>query len=189
MRRAELVVIGGSWGGLDAVVHVLACLPASYPVPVALVLHRSPDAPADALASFLASRCALEVEEVDDKDELRPGTLHVSPADYHLLVDDHHLALSVDAPVRYSRPSIDVLFESAAEELGDGVVAVLLTGANDDGSRGLLRVKQCGGMTIAQDPATAARSEMPRSAVDAGAVDMVMSLEEIAAFLATLAAR
>jgi two-component system chemotaxis response regulator CheB len=123
------------------------------------------------------------VREVDDKDELRRGTVYVAPADYHLMVERTHFELSVDAPVSYSRPSIDVLFESAADAFRDGVVGVLLTGANADGTEGLRRIRDFGGLTLVQDPETAERPEMPESAIRAGVVDRVVPIEGLASAL------
>ena len=181
-----LVVIGGSWGGLVAVRTVLAVLPDDYGVPVVVVLHRSAHAWEGGLISALEQDVRLPVVEADDKAMLRPGTVYIAPADYHLLVEGDHLALSLEAPVRYSRPSIDVLFESAAASYGDQLVAVLLTGANDDGSRGIAEVKRRGGRTFVQDPSTAERPEMPAAAIATDAIDRILPLDAIGALLAAV---
>jgi two-component system chemotaxis response regulator CheB len=128
---------------------------------------------------FFETRCPLPVREVDDKDEIKPGHVYIAPADYHTLVEPGHFALSIDAPVMFSRPSIDVLFESAADSYGSELVAVVLTGANDDGSRGVRYVHERGGLTIVQDPATAERPEMPAAALATGLIDRVLPIEEI----------
>ncbi len=185
---AEIVVAGCSWGGLEALGRVLAALPAGLPVPVVAVLHRAPDAAGDPLVEALGRQSALPVREVDDKDDVTAGVVHVAPADYHLLVTREGFELSIDDPVRFSRPSIDVLFESAADEYRAGVLAVLLTGANEDGTAGLRRVRQAGGHALVQDPATAARPEMPRAAVRAGLADAVLALDEMAPAIARLCA-
>jgi two-component system chemotaxis response regulator CheB len=180
----ELVVMGASWGGLDAASVVLEGLPPGFRVPVVLAQHRSPNMRGGLLERALAARSALPVMEVDDKDALERGRVYVAPADYHLMVGPRGaVALSVDAPVGHARPSIDVLFESAADTYGVGLVAVLLTGATDEGTAGLRAVRERGGQTIVQDPSTAERSEMPAAAVEAGVADRVLPLDQIPAAL------
>lgn len=180
----ELVVIGASWGGLEAVSSLLMQLSPDFPVPILVAQHRSGDMNDGVLERALGRHTALPVKEIDDKDAVVPGVVYVAPADYHLLVEGRgRVALSVDAPVAYSRPSIDVLFETAADTYGGGVAAVLLTGANEDGTAGLAAVKRRGGITIVQDPETAERREMPESAVRAGVADTVLALEDIPAAL------
>lgn len=171
--NSELVVVGGSWGGFEAVCGLLSPLPADTHVPIVVALHRSARSQDGALEHMLARALELEVVVVEDKSPLRPGCVHLAPADYHLLIEDGSLALSTDALVQYSRPSIDVLFESAAEEYKAGVIAVLLTGANSDGAAGISRVKSSGGITMAQDPATAVKARMPQAAIATGHVDIV----------------
>lgn len=183
MTAERLVVVGGSWGGLDAVGQVVAHLDDDCEFAVAVALHRAANSPEGALVSYVQARCRLAVSEAEDKDAIEPGRVYVAPADYHLLVEPGRFALSIDAPVQYSRPSIDVLFESAADAYGDNSVAVLLTGANDDGCRGLRHVKRRGGMTLVQDPTTAVRREMPDAAIASGAVDKVLPLDQIAKLL------
>jgi two-component system chemotaxis response regulator CheB len=179
---ARLAVIGASWGGMRALGEVLAGLDPANQLCLAVAQHRSPDTD-QTLARYLDRSCPLPVREVDDKDPIRPGVVYLAPGDYHLLVEPGHLALSTEGAVRFSRPSIDVLFETAADAYGDALVAVVLTGANDDGCRGLLAVKAAGGYVIAQDPDTAERPEMPTGALASGTVDVVLPLEEIAAEL------
>ncbi|MGI8686108.1 MAG: chemotaxis protein CheB [Acidimicrobiales bacterium] len=176
----RLAVVGGSWGGLDALGRLVGLLEPSATLTVAAALHRAANGPEGALVSYLRARSRLPVREAEDKDELEPGHIYLAPADYHLLVERGRFALSIDAPVLYSRPSIDVLFESAADAYGDATTAVVLTGANDDGCRGLREVKRRGGVTLVQDPATAVRREMPEAAIATGAVDEVLAVEEIA---------
>jgi len=144
----------------------------------AVALHRGPSED-DTLVRFLGGCCPLPVREVDDKEAIEPGCVYVAPAEYHLLVDDGEFSLSTEGPVRFSRPSIDVLFETAADVYGAELVAVLLTGANGDGCLGMHAVKNAGGRTIAQDPATAERPEMPATAIAAGVVDEVLDVEGI----------
>ena len=188
----QIAVIGGSWGGSAAVSDLLSHLTAACKLPVVVALHRgigSTSATHDVLVNSLQRRSALPVVEAEDKTELEGGRVLVAPSDYHLLIEDHHVALTTEAPVRFSRPSIDVLFESAADAYGSGVAAVLLTGANDDGARGLVAVKQRGGITFVQDPQTAVRREMPEAAIATGAVDRVLPVPAIAAALESLGKR
>jgi two-component system chemotaxis response regulator CheB len=181
----RLVVIGASWGGLDALNVVLGGLPERFDAPVAIVQHRSALSVDDGLAATIDRGSALPVVEADDKVVLVPGTVYLAPADYHLLVErPGQLALSVDERVNQARPSIDVLFESAADAYGGEVIGVLLTGANEDGAAGLRAIRDRGGLCVVQDPATATRSRMPQSAIDAGAADVVAPLPQIAALLA-----
>src|SRR3954471_13714118 len=180
----RLVVIGASWGGLDALSVVLGALPARFDAPVAIVHHRSALSGDDGLAATIDRSSALPVVEAEDKAVLEPGTAYLAPADYHLLVErPGQLALSVDDRVNQARPSIDVLFESAAEAYGADVIGVLLTGANQDGAEGLRAIRDGGGLCVVQDPATAVRPRMPQLAIDAGAADVVAALPEIAALV------
>ncbi len=188
MIQARVAVIGGSWGGLDAVRVVLADLRDDLSLAVVLILHRGSDAPEDALVRYFQSFSSLPVAEVQDKDLIEPGHVYLAPPDYHLLVEEDHFALSLEAPVSYSRPSIDATLETAADAHGPAVVAVVLTGANEDGAAGLKAVKRHGGRTYVQDPATAVRAEMPTAAIRTGAADQVLSIEEIAAELNRLGA-
>lgn len=185
MRRdCELIVVGGSWGGLDAASALLAAVPADEVLPaVAIVLHRNARS-GDALPRALSVRSGRSVVEALDKAPIEPGRIYVAPADYHLLVEPSYFALSVDEPVSYSRPSIDLLFESAAASYRERVVAVLLSGTGRDGTAGMVEVKRRGGFTVAQDPADAERGEMPAAAIAEGAVDEIVPLSAIGQFLA-----
>lgn len=179
----ELVAVGTSWGGLEALGRLLGNLPPHFRTPIAVVQHRGAGTPDGAMQKYLADRCALAIVDVEDKEPIEPGHVYLAPPDYHMLVDDGFLALSLEASVAHSRPSVDVLFESAAESHGPGVVAVVLTGANADGSRGVLAVRAAGGTVMAQDPAEAERSEMPAAAIATGAVHEVHRLEGLASRL------
>jgi two-component system chemotaxis response regulator CheB len=183
-RPPELVVVGASWGGLEAVAALLDGLEGSLAVPMVLVQHRGVQA--SELARLLGRHTAGTVREADDKEEILPGRLYVAPPDYHLLVEPGRFALSTEAPVRFSRPSIDVLFESAADSYGAGVIGVLLTGANDDGARGLEHIRARGGLVLVQDPATAARGDMPRAAIARLAPDQIAPVAGLAATLVDL---
>ena len=179
----DLIAIGASWGGLHAIGTVLGGLPGDFEPAIVVAQHRSPDSVAGMLTEALGRKSALPVCEADDKEAVRPGQVHLAPPDYHLYVEDGHFELSVDAPVSFSRPSIDVLFESVADSYGARAIGILLTGANDDGAAGLLRIRQSGGLTIVQDPDEAERDEMPRAALALDAAEQVCPLDSIAPFL------
>jgi two-component system, chemotaxis family, protein-glutamate methylesterase/glutaminase len=179
----ELICIGASWGGLDAVGRLLAGMPDEVDLPIAVAMHRHPTAAAGALAELLNIRLARVVQDVDDKTVLERGYVYIAPPDYHLLVEPGSLALSVDERVQYARPSIDVLFESAAHAYGAGVIGIILTGANEDGAAGLAEIKRRGGIAVVQDPAGAARRTMPDAAIAATTADAVLPVEEIGQFL------
>lgn len=183
----DLVVVGTSWGGLAALRTLVAGLPTSFKMAITLVQHRHKDSD-HLLQALLQERSALEVCEVEDKMPLRQGRIYVAPADYHTLVEPGHFSLSTEAPVRFSRPSIDVTFLSAADSYGHRTVGVVLTGANADGSVGLRRISDRGGMAIVQDPATAESALMPTSAVKSVPRARVMPMIEIVKFLAALPA-
>jgi two-component system, chemotaxis family, protein-glutamate methylesterase/glutaminase len=176
---AKIVVIGASVGGLSAIKIVLQNLPVDLASPIIVVQHRHPDS-RDKLRDILQEDTSLKVREVEDKDEILPGYVYLAPADYHLLVESGLFALSTDEPVSYARPSIDVLFESAADIYGKQVIGVILTGANEDGVQGLKMVKLHFGFAIVQEPTTAECSVMPQAAINAVAVDWILPLEEIA---------
>ncbi len=188
MMGHRVVVMGASWGGLRALAQVLGGLPSTFASAIAITQHRSRDSQTGALAASLAAVCPLPVREVEDKDPLDPGCVHLAPADYHLLLEAGALALSTDERVQFSRPSIDVLFESAAAVYGPRVVAVVLTGANADGAAGIAEVRRRGGLTVVQDPATAERRAMPDAAIATGAAQRVLPLEGIAPLLVELCA-
>jgi two-component system, chemotaxis family, protein-glutamate methylesterase/glutaminase len=177
-----LVIVGASWGGLQALRWVLEGLPADFPTPIVVAQHRSTDS-SDVMVRMVQSHSALAISEASDKDVLEAGHVYIAPPDYHLLVEPGSLALSTDEFVHHSRPSIDVAFESAATAYADRLVGVILTGANEDGSAGLKRIREAGGVTVVQDPATAARPEMPSAAMAAVTGARVLPLRKIAPFL------
>jgi two-component system, chemotaxis family, protein-glutamate methylesterase/glutaminase len=180
-----VVVIGTSLGGLEALSVLLKALPRDFPVPIAIVQHRA-RVEDSGFERLLASQSALPVVEANDKDSLEPGRVYVAPADYHLLLERSSLALSTAAPASYARPSIDVLFESAADAHGASVVGLILTGSNHDGALGCQRIKARGGRVFVQDPDTAQSSAMPRAALAATKVDAVLPLGELGAHLSKL---
>lgn len=174
-------------GGVEALKVVLGRLPKDFSLPIIIVHHTSPDAGSE-LANLLDAQCAIRVKEADEAEQLLPGTAYLAPPNYHVLVErDGTLALSVDLPVNYARPSVDVLFESAADTFGAGLIGVILTGAGSDGSKGLKRIKDRGGCAIIQDPEDAVADPMPRSARAAVQADHVVPLKELAPLLCVLA--
>jgi two-component system, chemotaxis family, protein-glutamate methylesterase/glutaminase len=187
MSRIGLVAIGASWGGLHALRTVLETLPANFGAAIVIAQHRQADSHEGRLTELLGRRCALAVAEAEDKQALDPAVVLVAPPDYHLLVEGAAVALSVDAPLHCSRPSIDVLFGSAANACGDRVAGVVLTGASADGADGLARIVARGGTAIVQDPDTATRREMPAAALRATPEARVLELEQIGPTLTELA--
>ncbi len=180
-----LVAIGSSWGGMRALQAVLGPLPRSFGSTIVVAQHRDPDAEDDLLSHLLERHTALPIRDAEHGDALEPGCVLLAPPGYHLLVEDACVSLSVDEPVQFARPSIDVLFQSAADEFGPRAIGVVLTGANADGAEGLAAIKRRGGYTIVQDPATAERREMPEAALAVGP-HAVAPLGEIARMLCEL---
>jgi len=186
--RVAAIVVGGSAGALDALSQILPAIPARFAIPIALVLHVHPSKPSY-LAQVLGARCSLTVKEAEDKEPIAPATLYLAPPNYHLLVERGGcFSLSVDDPVLFSRPAIDVLFESAADAFGAGLVGLLLTGGSEDGARGLAEIKRKGGLTVVQAPSTASAPTMPEAALRLSAIDHVLPVAEIGPFLARLGA-
>lgn len=184
--RHAALVIGGSAGSVDALMHILPALPASLRAAVFVVLHLPRERPS-LLCDIFQPRCALPLREAQDKEPVEPGTVYFAPPDYHLLVDaGPTLALSVDAPVHFSRPSIDVLFESAADAYGARLVGLLLSGANQDGAGGLAAIHARGGHAIVQDPASAAVPTMPEAALARCAPDRILDPRHIASHLVAM---
>ena len=187
MKPPELVAIGTSLGGLNALTVLLNTLPAQFPVPIVVVQHRTITQDGGGLAQLLQEHTTLTVVEAEDKMALQAHSVYLAPADYHLLVEEPgQLALSTDPPVRAARPSIDVLFQTAAEAYGAAMLGVLLTGASADGAEGLALVKARGGRAIVEDPATAECRTMPAAGLAATAVDYVLPLGRIGEHLVTL---
>jgi two-component system chemotaxis response regulator CheB len=183
----DLVVVGTSWGGLHALRTLVGGLPGSFQMAVTLVQHRHRDSD-HLLRTLLQESSSLRVCEVEDKMPLEHGHIYVAPPNYHTLVEPGHFSLSTEAPVRFSRPSIDVTFSSAADSYTHRTVGIVLTGANADGADGLRRISDRGGLAIVQDPDTAESRLMPTAARQAVPRARVMSLEAMSAFLATLPA-
>lgn len=188
-RSFQAVVIGVSTGGVHALQQLLGQLAEDFPLPILIVQHIRADA-GSGLAKLLDEGCALHVKEADEQDEILPGTVYLAPPNYHLLVErDGFLSLSADPYVSFARPSVDVLFESAAAVFGPQLIGVVLTGANYDGSQGLKTIKHKGGVAIVQNPADAEARQMPQAAIAATAVDYVVALDGMAPLLQKLAQR
>jgi two-component system, chemotaxis family, protein-glutamate methylesterase/glutaminase len=185
--RIDAIVIGASAGGVDALSVILPALPPGLRASLFIVLHLPRERPS-LLADIFASKCALQVKEAEDKMRVEPGTVYFAPPDYHLLIDKGpQLALSIDELVHFSRPSIDVLFESAADIYAERLMGIILTGANADGTAGLAAIHRSGGVTIVQEPDSAQVPLMVLSALARTPVDFVMPLKDIAVLLQTLA--
>jgi two-component system chemotaxis response regulator CheB len=188
--RIDAVAIGASAGGVEALSMLLPAVPAALRAAILIVLHL-PRERASVLAEIFSAKCARPVREAVDKEPVEPGTVYFAPPDYHLLVDragpaGAHLALSADDLVNFSRPSIDVLFESAADVYGQRLIGIILTGANHDGAAGLAAVHEAAGITVVQHPDTAQSSLMPMAAIKRSPVDYVLTLEQIAELLRSL---
>lgn len=179
----EVIAVGASWGGLQAVGTLLEGIPTELDQPIVVAQHRSAESSRGVLESLLQGHTRRPVCEPADKEPIERSHVYVAPPDYHLLVEGGHFALSVDARVQFARPSIDVLFESVAEAYRDRAIGIVLTGANEDGAAGLAAIKRNGGVSIVQDPSTATRKAMPEAALAAAEADAVLPLEEIGPFL------
>ena len=186
-NRIDAVVVGASAGGVEALGEILPTLPADFRPALLVVLHLPRERPS-LLVEIYEKRCALPVREADDKEPIEPGTVYFAPPDYHMLVEkSRQIALSTDEPVYYSRPSIDVLFESAADVYADRLLGIIMTGANEDGAAGLLAVHRAGGVTVVQEPDTAKVPVMVVSALQRNPADFVLPLSGIAELLKGLA--
>jgi two-component system, chemotaxis family, protein-glutamate methylesterase/glutaminase len=181
--RAEAIVVGASAGAVDALSAILPTLAADYPLPIMVVVHLPPDRNS-ILAELFRTKCRVAVREAEDKESIVASTVYFAPPDYHLLVEQNkRLSLSSDEPISYSRPAIDVLFESGADAYGAGLIGIILTGANSDGARGLRAVRDAGGAVLVQDPNLAQICDMPQAALKECPEALTMSLKEIAAYL------
>jgi two-component system chemotaxis response regulator CheB len=184
--KAEAIVIGASAGAIDALSQILPALPADYALPIFIVVHLPPDAKS-VLAELFVPKCEIEIKEAQDKEAIRPGVVYFAPPNYHLLVEaDGSLSLSSDEPELFSRPSINVLFESAADVYGEGLVGIVLTGANNDGAHGLQMIHEAGGLVLVQDPASAMTGSMPEAALEACPAARVLTLPEMIKLLIQL---
>ncbi|MFL5934803.1 MAG: chemotaxis protein CheB [Gaiellaceae bacterium] len=185
----DVISIGGSWGGLDAVGRLLEGIPIELEQSIVVVLHRAPNAARGVLEWLLQRHIGRPVKEPHDKEEVAKGHVYLAPADYHLLVDGDRFALSVDERVQYARPSIDVLFESVADTYRERAIGIVLTGTNEDGARGLAAIKSRGGVALVQDPRTAEKRQLPEAAIAAAAADAILPIEDMPSFLYGLCVR
>jgi two-component system chemotaxis response regulator CheB len=182
-RSFSSVVIGVSAGGLHALIKVLGELPRDYFLPIIVVQHRGKEYK-KLLEEVLQTKCLLPVKQADEKEIIKPKHIYIAPPDYHLLIElDQTFSLTSDRLVKHSRPSIDLLFTTAAEVYKDELLGIILTGASSDGADGILNIKQAGGYTIAQDPETAEYPYMPQSSISTGAIDIILTLDEIKSYL------
>jgi two-component system, chemotaxis family, protein-glutamate methylesterase/glutaminase len=179
----ELICVGASWGGLHALGRLLADIPDGVEQPIVIAQHRGADSAAAAFAELLGRNTSRPVADVEDKAPIEHKRVYVAPPDYHLLIERGSFALSVDERVHHARPSIDVLFESAADAYRERVIGVILTGSNEDGAAGLARIKERGGVAVIQDPTGAERRAMPDAAIAATVADAVLPLEAIGSFI------
>lgn len=185
--KYEAIVIGVSAGGMEALSIFLPYLPDGFALALIVVQHQYSTSD-DFLARYLNERCNLEVKQADEKESIKQGVIYFASPDYHLMIEeDRTFSLTTDHPVNFARPSIDVLFETAADVYGAKLVGVVLTGANTDGSQGLKKIKELGGLAIVQDPETAEVDTMPKAAMAAAEVDHILPLEEIGPFITKLA--
>lgn len=179
----KAVVIGASAGGIKTIASILSSVKKDFSIPIIVVQHISPNVEHH-ITEYFNSLCQLTVKEADDKEEIKPGFVYLAPSNYHLLIEKNFtLSLSIEERVNYARPSIDVLFETAADAYREKLIGIILTGANSDGSKGLKTIKDYGGITIVQDPKTAEFSAMPMAAAKLINVDYTFSTEEIGKFL------
>lgn len=177
------IVIGASAGGLQALTKLLSGIPKGYFVPIVIVQHRSKQE-RELLEMVLQQKCSIRIKQAEEKEIIKKGVVYFAPPDYHLLIEnDHTISLSIDQAVKYSRPSIDVLFESASLVYRERLIGIVLTGSNDDGANGVRSIFSRKGTTIAQDPVEATYSIMPQSAIRTGAVHHILTLNRILEFL------
>lgn len=183
MKTCEAIIIGGSAGSLDVLIKVLPLLDSTISFPIIIVVHRKPGSD-NMLTDLLSTKTNLRVKEIEEKENILPGIIYLAPSDYHLLIEKNNtFSLDSSEKVNYSRPSIDVTFQSAAEVYKDKLVCFLLSGSNADGVDGLKKVKEAGGKVIIQDPQSAAVSYMPAQAILNVKVDEVLQIEEIADYI------
>ena len=182
----EAIVIGTSSGGMNALKFLFSALPIDFSIPIIIVQHISPHSD-NLWIKLLNINSKLYLKEADEKEKIEHGKVYIAPPNYHLMIERNKtFSLTIDERVNYSRPSIDVLFESAAEAYKNKLIGVILTGSNNDGTNGIKRIQECGGLIIAQDPETAESSYMPASAIATNQPDYILSLEEITALLIKL---
>lgn len=182
-KEYNAIVIGASAGGLYVLISMLKLLPSTYPIPVIVVQHRAKDE-RSLLEEVLQHKCNIRIKQADEKEEIQHGFVYFAPPNYHLLIESNGtFSLSYDSPVNFSRPSIDVLFETAADVYKERLLGIILTGANKDGAQGMKKIRALGGTTIAQQPETADYREMPQAAISTGAIQHILTPDAIGKFL------
>jgi len=184
--KIKIIVIGGSAGSLSVLFQVLPALLPRLKVAIVLVLHRKSSSESS-LSALLGTKTTIPTREVEDKDPVLPGNIYLAPADYHLLLEkDLTFSLDYSEKVNFSRPSLDVTFESAADVFGPALAGILLSGANEDGTAGLIAIKNAGGTVIVQSPGSAQMPFMPQHAINSLPVDLILDVKEITAFINAL---
>ncbi len=185
----QAVVVGSSAGGIRALERLLAPLPNDFPLPIIIVQHLHPNSESY-LPKILSVHCALPVKQAEERETIQNSSVYVAPPNYHLLIEeDHSFSLSLEPPVRYARPSVDVMFETAVYAYRNKLIGIILTGANDDGCEGVKQIKKAGGYVIVQDPKTAEAEAMPKAAIAAATVDKILPIEEVGLYLLQLVNR
>jgi two-component system chemotaxis response regulator CheB len=185
-RSFSAIAIGVSAGGLHALIHLFGSLPKDYPLPIIVVQHRGKDHKI-LLEEILQTKCLLKVKQADEKENIEPGYIYIAPPDYHLLIEQNRtFSLTSDRLVKHSRPSIDLLFTTAAEVYKNELIGIILTGASSDGAEGILNIKREGGYTIAQEPKTAEYPYMPQASIAIGAIHDILTLDQIKVYLMQL---
>ncbi len=183
----QAIVIGVSSGGMSALKIIFSVLPANFCLPIIIVQHLGSHSDSQWI-KILDSKSLLQIKEADEKEKIKKGTIYIAPPNYHLLIEKNKtFSLTIDERVNFARPSIDVLFESAAEAYKDSLIGIILTGANHDGAKGLKSIKDHGGLAVIQDPETAESAYMPRSAIAAVTPDYLGSIEGITSFIMQIA--
>lgn len=182
----QAVVVGSSAGGIRALGRLLAPLPNDFPLPIIVVQHLHPNSESY-LPKILSANCVLPVKQAEERETIQNSSVYVAPPNYHLLIEeDHSFSLSLEPPVRYARPSVDVMFETAVYAYRNKLIGIILTGANDDGCEGVKQIKKAGGYVIVQDPKTAEAEAMPKAAIAAATVDKILPIEEVGLYLLQL---
>jgi two-component system, chemotaxis family, protein-glutamate methylesterase/glutaminase len=185
-NKSRIIVIGASAGGLNVIATLLKSLPEDYKIPIIIVQHLSPQSN-DFWIKSINELCKFEVKEAEEKELIQKGFVYIAPPNYHLLVEhDKTLSLSVEEKVNFSRPSIDVLFESASDVFKENLIGIIFTGSSKDGASGMKKIKENGGTTIVQDPSTSENKFMPEAAINASKIDHILSLEKIIELLKKL---
>jgi len=182
-RHFKTIVIGGSAGSLEVLFRLLPKLRPDLKIAVIIVLHRR-NSGDSSLSELLSTKSSIPTQEVEDKDPILPGNIYLAPSDYHLLAEKNFtFSLDYSEKINFSRPSLDVTFESAADVYGSSLIGIILSGANEDGTKGLLTIKNNGGIIVAQEPKTAQMPLMPQYAIDHAAIDYILGIDEMADFI------